>query len=63
VDPDLWVKFFFTQPEGERIVVIGKTPSTGLSAPHGKADVAFERIGKIPCEDCFSERYERKRAR
>jgi hypothetical protein len=49
--------------EGERIVVIGKTPLTGLSAPQGRADVILEKIGDICCEDCFRKRYERKKTR
>jgi len=49
--------------EGERIIVIGNTLPTGLSAPQGRADVILEKIGKIYCENCFRKRYERRRAR
>lgn len=46
--------------KGEFIAIIGKTPPTGLSAPMGRADAIFERVGKIYCEECFKKRYESK---
>jgi hypothetical protein len=41
--------------EGEFIAVIGKTPSTGLSMPVGRADAIFKKVGKIQCEHCFKK--------
>jgi hypothetical protein len=41
--------------EGEFIAVIGKTPSTGLSMPLGRADVILKKMGKIYCEHCFKK--------
>ncbi len=46
--------------KGEFIIIIGKTPPTGISAPMGRADVIFEKVGKIYCEECFKKRYESK---
>ena len=44
--------------KNEFIAIIGKTPSTGLSMPMGRADAIFEKVGKIYCEQCFKKRYE-----
>ena len=46
--------------KGEFIAIIGKTPPTGISVPMGRADVIFEKIGKIYCEECFKKKYECK---
>jgi len=46
--------------KGEFIAIIGKTPQTGLSAPIGRADAIFKKVGKIYCEGCFKKRYESK---
>jgi hypothetical protein len=42
--------------EGEFIAVIGKTPSTGLSMPLGRADAILKKVGNIYCEHCFRKR-------
>jgi hypothetical protein len=41
--------------EGEFIAVIGKTPSTGLSIPLGRADAILKKVGKKYCEHCFKK--------
>jgi hypothetical protein len=46
--------------KGEFIAIIGNTPPTGLSAPLGRADAIWRKVGKIYCEECFKKRYERK---
>ena len=46
--------------KGEFIAIIGDTPPTGLSVPVGRADTILRKVGKIYCEECFKERYERK---
>ena len=46
--------------EGEFIAIIGNTLPTGLSAPLGRADVIFGKVGKIYCEECFKKKYKRK---
>jgi hypothetical protein len=46
--------------KGEFIAIIGNTPPTGLSAPQGRADIILGKVGKIYCEECFKNRYERK---
>ena len=45
--------------EGEFMAVIGAIPATGLSTPLGRADIILEEVGKIFCEICFKEHYER----
>ena len=42
--------------EGEFIAVIGKTPSTGISMPVGRADAILKKVGNIYCEECFKKR-------
>jgi hypothetical protein len=46
--------------KGEFIAIIGNTPLKGLSAPQGRADIILGKVGKIYCEECFKNRYERK---
>lgn len=46
--------------KGEFIAIIGKAPPTGISVPMGRADVIFEKVGKIYCEEYFKKKYESK---
>jgi hypothetical protein len=49
--------------EGEFIAIVGRIPATGWSTPLGRADAILEKVGKIYCEECFKERYEREKAK
>ncbi|MGD2027891.1 MAG: hypothetical protein PVI99_08755 [Anaerolineales bacterium] len=44
------------------MVVIGKAPAQGLTAPIGRADAILDQIGEIYCQRCFQERYAKREA-
>jgi len=46
--------------KSEFTAIIGKPPPTGISVPMGRADVIFEKVRKIYCEECFKKRHKSK---
>lgn len=40
--------------KGEFMAIVGDAPAAGLSAPIGRADKLFDKVGRIYCGDCFA---------